>query len=69
MHEIETPTLVLVGENDPSTPPPVAQRIADGIAGARLVVVPDAAHLSIVEQKQFVTNALATFLQGAASNV
>ncbi|VVD82791.1 3-oxoadipate enol-lactonase 2 [Pandoraea morbifera] len=69
LHEIEAPTLVLVGENDPSTPPPVAQRIADGIAGARLVVVPDAAHLSIVEQKQFVTNALATFLQGAASNV
>ena len=67
--EIEAPTLVLVGENDPSTPPAVARRIADGIAGARLEIVPDAAHLSIVEQKQFVTNALATFLQGAASNV
>ncbi|VVE64415.1 3-oxoadipate enol-lactonase [Pandoraea captiosa] len=67
--EIEAPTLVLVGENDPSTPPAVARRIASGIAGAQLEIVPDAAHLSIVEQKQFVTNALATFLQGAASNV
>ncbi|MFJ2992149.1 alpha/beta fold hydrolase [Pandoraea sp. NPDC087047] len=69
LSEIEAPTLVLVGENDPSTPPAVAQGIASGIAGARLEIVPDAAHLSIVEQKQFVTNALATFLLGAASNV
>lgn len=69
LSEIELPTLVLVGENDPSTPPAVARRIAEGIAGARLEIVPDAAHLSIVEQKQLVTNALATFLQGAASNV
>ena len=69
LQEIEAPTLVLVGENDPSTPPAVAQRIASGIAGARLEIVPDAAHLSMVEQKQFVTRALATFLQGAASNV
>ena len=69
LSEIDAPTLVLVGENDPSTPPAVARRIADGIAGARLEIVPDAAHLSIVEQKQLVTKALATFLQGAASNV
>lgn len=69
LSEIDAPTLVLVGENDPSTPPAVARRIASGIAGARLEIVPDAAHLSIVEQKQFVTNALATFLLGASSNV
>ncbi|AJC20816.1 3-oxoadipate enol-lactonase [Pandoraea pulmonicola] len=68
LHEIEAPTLVLVGENDPSTPPAVARRIAEGIAGARLEIVPDAAHLSIVEQKQFVTKLLATFLQGTVSN-
>jgi 3-oxoadipate enol-lactonase len=67
--EIEAPTLVLVGENDPATPPAMARRIADGIPGARFEIVPGAAHLSIVEQKQFVTNALATFLQGTASNV
>lgn len=67
--EIEAPTLVLVGENDPSTPPAVAQRIASGIPNARLTVIPDAAHLSIVEQKQLVTNALATFLRGHVSNV
>ncbi|AKM30911.1 hypothetical protein AB870_13525 [Pandoraea faecigallinarum] len=69
LSEIDAPTLVLVGENDPSTPPAVARCIASGIVGAQLEIVPDAAHLSIVEQKQFVTNALATFLQGAASNI
>jgi 3-oxoadipate enol-lactonase len=69
LSEIDAPTLVLVGENDPSTPPAMSRDLANGIKDARLEVVPDAAHLPIVEQKQFVTNALATFLQGAASNV
>ncbi|GAB3625703.1 3-oxoadipate enol-lactonase [Pandoraea terrae] len=67
--EIEAPTLVLVGEHDPSTPVATAKLIADGIPGARLTVIPDAAHLSIAEQKQFVTKALATFLNADASNV
>lgn len=69
LSEIEIPTLVLVGEHDPTTTPKVARRLASGIAGARLEIVPEAAHLSIVEQKHFVTKALATFLLETASNV
>src|SRR5690606_14381560 len=46
--KIKCPTLVLVGEGDELTPPNLAQEIAGGIAGARLVVVPDCGHLSTI---------------------
>jgi 3-oxoadipate enol-lactonase len=47
---VSVPTLVLVGADDPSTPPEAAQLIADGIPGARVSVLPAAAHLLNVEQ-------------------
>jgi 3-oxoadipate enol-lactonase len=47
---VSAPTLVLVGAADPATPPDQAQLIADGIPGARVAVIADAAHLLNVEQ-------------------
>ena len=61
---IAVPTLVLVGEEDAATPLACAERLAAGIAGARLVVVPGAGHSSPVEQPARVTAALAAFLDG-----
>jgi 3-oxoadipate enol-lactonase len=49
---VSVPTLVVVGAEDPATPPEQATVIAEGIPGARLVVVPDAAHLLNVEQPE-----------------
>jgi pimeloyl-ACP methyl ester carboxylesterase len=49
---------VLVGDGDELTPPALAQEIAAGIPGARLVVVPDSGHLSTLEQPEAVTKAL-----------
>lgn len=49
---VSAPTLVLVGADDPATPPEQAELIAAGIRGARLVVIPDAAHLLNVEQPE-----------------
>jgi 3-oxoadipate enol-lactonase len=43
--EISAPALVIAGAEDPSTPPEMMQVLADGIPGARFVVVPGAAHL------------------------
>jgi pimeloyl-ACP methyl ester carboxylesterase len=60
---IRCPTLVLVGESDQLTPPERAAEIAHGIAGARLVVVPDCGHLSTLERPQAVTEALHAWLR------
>jgi 3-oxoadipate enol-lactonase len=47
---IDVPTLVIAGADDPATPPEHAAFLADRIAGASLVVLPDAAHLANVER-------------------
>lgn len=48
--EVRTPTRVIAGAADPTAGPDVAQILVDGIPGADLVVVEDAAHLANVAQ-------------------
>src|SRR5690348_10178200 len=59
---IKTPTLVIVGAQDPATPPIAGETIAKAIPGAKLVSL-DAAHISNVEQPQAFTKAVLDFLQ------
>ncbi len=59
---ITCPTLVLVGDGDALTPPALAQEIASGIRGARLVVIPDCGHLSTLERPAAVNKALAEWM-------
>jgi pimeloyl-ACP methyl ester carboxylesterase len=61
---IRCPTLMLVGAEDKGTPPEFAREIAAGIAGARLVIVPECGHLSTLERPQAVTKALVEWMQG-----
>jgi 3-oxoadipate enol-lactonase len=58
----DLPTLVLVGADDGLTPPELARTMAQAIPGARLVVVPNAAHLPPLEQPKEVTERLREFL-------
>jgi pimeloyl-ACP methyl ester carboxylesterase len=60
---IACPTLVLVGDGDEATPPELAREIAAGIAGSRLVLIPDSGHLSTLEQPAAVTQALLDWLR------
>lgn len=60
---IRCPTLVLVGEGDELTPPDLAREITAGIAGTRLVVVPNCGHLSTIEQPEAVNAALGEWLR------
>jgi pimeloyl-ACP methyl ester carboxylesterase len=60
---IRCPTLVLVGDGDELTPPALSEEIAAGIAGARLVRVPDCGHLSTLERPAEVTQALVEWLK------
>lgn len=59
---IRCPTLVLVGAQDALTPPERSQEIVAGIAGSRLVTVPDCGHLSTLEQPDAVNAALVQWL-------
>ncbi len=47
---IRLPTLIIVGDKDPATPPEKAEEIHERIPGAHLEVIPDAAHLVNIEQ-------------------
>lgn len=60
--EIAVPTLVLVGDQDGVTPPEHAREMAETIPDARLVVVPNAGHVSTLEQPEAVNAALLDWL-------
>ena len=47
---VRVPTLVLVGREDVLTPPSMAESMAAGIAGAKLILLEEAGHLSNLEQ-------------------
>ena len=60
---IAVPTLVLVGSDDALTPPSMAEKLARGIPGARLVTIEGAGHLSNLERPEAFNAALRYFLQ------
>jgi len=60
---IHCPTLIVVGEQDAITPPSMSQDMQRGIAGAELVVIPEAGHMSNLEQPAAFNAALAHFLE------
>ena len=64
---ISAPTLVIVGDEDVATPRAKAERIRDGIPGAKLVVIPHAGHSSTIEEPVAVNAAIAAFLDEVAA--
>ena len=59
---IKVPTLVLVGEHDSPSPPEVVKVWQQRIPGSELVVIPDAGHLSNLENPDAFNAALTDFL-------
>jgi len=59
---IACPTLVLVGDGDELTPPPLSEEIAAGIDESRLVVIADCGHLSTMERPEAVNRALVEWM-------
>ena len=59
---ITIPTLVVVGAEDPLTPPELSVELADGIADARLEVISTCGHSSTLEQPAAVTAHLRDWL-------
>jgi 3-oxoadipate enol-lactonase len=66
--DVTAPVLVIAGADDPATPPEHGAEIAAGIDGARLEVIPDAAHLAAVSAPVAVTDALRAHLSAAAAD-
>lgn len=61
--QIRCPTLVLVGAEDVALPPDLSRELAAGIAGAQLVEVPGAGHLSTMEAPEVLTRHIQAFLE------
>jgi pimeloyl-ACP methyl ester carboxylesterase len=60
---IKCPTLVLTGDEDNTIPNTLSKEMADGIPGAKLVILPDCGHLPQVEQPQATADALVEWLR------
>jgi 3-oxoadipate enol-lactonase/4-carboxymuconolactone decarboxylase len=65
---IETPTLIIVGDQDQSTPVAAARAMAEAIAGARLTILQNAAHIPNFEHAAALTAAMTAFLAPATTN-
>jgi pimeloyl-ACP methyl ester carboxylesterase len=63
--EVRAPALILVGEEDRAQPPARSREIARAIPGAELVVIPEAGHLSALEQPEVVAATALDFLAEA----
>ena len=63
LSSIAVPTLVIVGEKDALSPPEVARKMHEQVSGSKLVVVPEAGHLSSLEDPDAFNGALADFLE------
>jgi 3-oxoadipate enol-lactonase len=62
LKEIKAPILVICGDKDPGTPPAMSEAIRDNAPGSKLVMIPDAAHLSNLEQPAAFTQAMQDFI-------
>jgi pimeloyl-ACP methyl ester carboxylesterase len=64
LDSIKTPTLVVTSDNDHLIPKELSDLIAARIAGAKLVVMPDAGHIPVMEQPEEVVRIVLEFLAG-----
>jgi 3-oxoadipate enol-lactonase len=63
LKNITVPTLILVGEKDVTTPPADSHAMHERIAGSELHIIPNAAHMSNLENPPFFNERLLTFLK------
>jgi 3-oxoadipate enol-lactonase len=59
---VRVPALVLVGEQDEATPPPMSRELAAGLPDARLKILPGCAHVPQLQAPKLFLDAIAEFL-------
>jgi 3-oxoadipate enol-lactonase len=62
LSSIHCPVQIIVGEEDTVTPRALSEKMQERIAGSELVVIPEAGHLSNLEQPQLFNETIARFL-------
>ena len=65
VHEIRTPTLILAGALDESTPPSQSHELHAAISGSHLRIFDEVAHLSNVERPDEFSEYVLSFLNGS----
>jgi 3-oxoadipate enol-lactonase len=64
--QVKVPVLVLVGEHDEATPPPMSHEIAAGLPQARLKIISGCAHVPQLQAPAAFLTAIGDFLSPAA---
>jgi 3-oxoadipate enol-lactonase len=59
---VKVPVLVLVGEHDEATPPPMSHELAAGLPNARLKIIAGCAHVPQLQSPQAFLDAIGDFL-------
>ena len=63
LHQVKSPTLIIVGEHDAITPPEENKKIHELIPNSKLVIVEKAGHLILYEKAQKLNNLIMEFLK------
>ena len=66
--KIKVPTLILVGEKDPITPPSLSESMHEKISSSELFIIPNSAHLSNLENPTEFNRLADAFLASPAVN-
>ena len=63
--EVKVPVLVLVGEHDEATPPPMSRELAALLPNARLKIIAGCAHVPQLQSPEMFLDAIGDFLPQA----
>jgi 3-oxoadipate enol-lactonase len=64
---VNVPALVLVGEFDEATPPPMSYELVAGLSQARLLIIPGCAHVPQLQAPKVFLDAIGDFLSAPAA--
>jgi 3-oxoadipate enol-lactonase len=67
LHKVKVPALVLVGEQDEATPPPMSHELAAGLPDAQLKVIAGCAHVPQLQAPRLFLDTISDFLSVATA--
>jgi 3-oxoadipate enol-lactonase len=65
LSKVKVPVLVLVGERDEATPPPMSHELAAGLPQAQLEIIPGCAHVPQLQSPKIFLEVISDFLPAA----